>query len=408
MDAIKASGVTKTFRIGVGRARVREMLPWPVDRAVARLFPRWWTKNTFNALEDVSLEVASGSSVAIVGHNGAGKTTMLKIIAGVMAPTSGRVTRSGHVGAVLDVMSGFHPDLTGRENAHVLATIHRVRRRDMASCIERSLQFAEIEELADTPIKRYSTGMQARLGFSVLTAIDPSVLLIDEVLAVGDAAFQRKCAEWLDDFRARGGTLVFVSHNLALVRSMTESAIWLDHGHKLAEGPTPEIIAQYTKAMERRDAVPAGRRGRRGPIRVAKTSGLDRWGAGGARVEEVHLGQSSEENGRLDVSIQYANRSLDRAIFCIGFVNEAGVEIGAAASPIVSVADGEGRVRCEIQPLPLRAGIYFPVAAILSADGRVEDRWTLDRPMVVEGDGELVQADDFGPVRIGSEWSEDG
>ena len=163
MDAIATSNVTKTYRVGVGRARVREMLPWPIDHVVSRAFPGWWARDAFDALHDVSFSVPAGSSVGIVGHNGAGKTTLLKVISGVTSPTTGRVDVSGSVAALLDLLVAFIPDLTGRENLYYLASIHGVGRRTMGRRDQQVIDFAGIaEDLLDTPVKRYSTGMILR------------------------------------------------------------------------------------------------------------------------------------------------------------------------------------------------------------------------------------------------------
>jgi ABC-type polysaccharide/polyol phosphate transport system ATPase subunit len=402
---VEARNVTKIYRIGVGRARVREMLPPPLDRVVARMFPTWWYRDTFHALEDVSVSVDRGASVGIVGHNGAGKTTLLKVIAGITGPNRGTVHTSGRLGALIDLLVGFHPDLTGVENTYLMGAIHGLGRRAMKRRIDRILDFAEIQEMADTPIKRYSAGMQARLGFSILVSIEPEILLIDEVLAVGDASFQRKCVEWLDGYREGGGTLLFVSHNLGLVRSMTERAVWLDHGKVMTDGATFDVLAQYARAMERRDSDDVERKHKRGGG-VARRRGLYRWGAGGARVQEVHVEEPTGERSDIDITITYEAAGLDRAIFCVGFLDESGLEIGAAASPALAL-DARGSVRCVIKPSPFRPGIYFPVAAILSTDGRVHDRWRLDRPIVLDRSGATSFVEDFGPVEIPATWLEE-
>ncbi|MGH2722674.1 MAG: ABC transporter ATP-binding protein [Actinomycetota bacterium] len=407
MAIVEARSIVKTYRIGVGRARVREMLPWPVNVGVRTLFPRWWLKDTFNALDDVTISVEQGESLGIVGHNGAGKTTLLKVIAGVTAPTEGQVHSTGRIGALIDLLVGFHPDLTGGENAYLLGSILGVSRRQMSGRIDRILAFAEIEEMADTPVKRYSAGMQARLGFATLVGIEPEILLIDEVLAVGDATFQRKCVRWLDQYRRDGGTLLFVSHNLGLVRSMTDRAVWLDHGKVAGEAPTGELLAEYARAMERRtEAVSELGRSRGRAKRAMESRGLHRWGAGGARLEEVGI-HDPDEHGELEITITYENSELERAIFCVGFVDESGHEVGVAASPDLPLAGDRGTVRCAIRPAPFRSGIYFPVAAILSPEGRVEDRWRLDRAIVVDRDGTSRLIGDFGPVEIAASWSGD-
>jgi ABC-type polysaccharide/polyol phosphate transport system ATPase subunit len=403
-SAIVAQSVTKSYRIGVGRARAREMLPWPVDQLVRNAFPRWWVRNTFNALEDVSVSIPRGSTVGIVGHNGAGKTTLLKVLAGVTSPTIGAVTVSGRIAALIDVLIGFHPDLTGRENAYMLGAIHGHSRRSMGQRMDRILEFAEIDDLVDTPLKRFSAGMTSRLGFATITALDPDVLLVDEILSVGDANFQRKCARWMDDYRNQGGTLLFVSHNLGLVRNMTERVVWIDHGKVVDDGPTSDVLAQYARAMERRDEGPPAN-SRRKAQRIMEARGLHRWGAGGARLEEVHFDESPAKAG-LKVQITYQAVALDEGIFCVGFIDEGGREVGAAASPLLSLNGNGGArsVRCDIQPLPLRSGIYFPVVAILSPDGVVRDRWRLERAVVVDRAGEIAMADTFGPVNISASW----
>jgi lipopolysaccharide transport system ATP-binding protein len=305
--------------------------------------------------------------------------------------------------ALIDILIGFHPEMTGRENAYLLGAIYGFGRKSMALRIDGVFEFAEILDLADTPLKRYSSGMVARLGFSVISALDVEILLVDEVLAVGDAAFQRKCIRWLDEYRARGGTLLFVSHNLALVRNMTERVIWLDHGKVADDGPTGTVLSGYGKAMERRDyREPV--HGQFGAVREAANRD-SRWGAGGARVEEVNISERAEEPTELEVAISYEAPALDSGIFCIGFIDEAGREIGAAASPLMSLKKGNGAVNCSIRPLPFRSGIYFPVVAILSEDGLVRDRWRLDRAVVIDGDGE-TGIGEFGPVNIPAAWVE--
>jgi ABC-type polysaccharide/polyol phosphate transport system ATPase subunit len=404
VDAITLRSVTKNYRIGVGRARVREMLPPPIDRAVRRAFPRWWARDTINALEDVSLSIPAGSSVGIVGHNGAGKTTMLKTIAGVTAVTSGSVRVVGRVAALIDVVVGLHPDLTGRENVYLLGAMHGLGRRAMRERLQRVVDFAEIEEMIDTPLKRCSAGMITRIGFGAITAMDADVLLIDEVLSVGDAVFQRKCAKWLEQYRDEGGTLLFVSHNLGLVRSMTDRAVWLDHGKVVSEGDTSSILLEYGRAMERREA-PEDIHAKGQVRKLMRSRGMNRWGMGGARLGEVRVGDGSDPGDALDVRISFEASEVDRAIFCVGFVDESGREIGAAASPALPVARSGGEISCLIRPLPLRSGVYFPVVAILSEDGLVRDRWQLDRAVVVDRNGDGSIPDGFGAVTIDAEWS---
>lgn len=403
-DAIVVHQLTKTFRAGVGRARVREMLPPPTDRAIARVFPSWWAKNTFKALDSVSFSIPRGESLGLVGHNGAGKTTMLKVLAGITYPTSGVAHVNGRVAALIDILVGFHPDLTGRENVYLLGAVYGFGRTAMRSRMDRILEFAEIDELAGTPLKRYSTGMVARLGFAIIASLDADALLVDEILAVGDANFQQKCVRWLDDYRASGGTLVFVSHNLALVRSMTKRAVWLDHGRVMAEGPTEDVLSKYGRAMEYRETQ-GGNLRKDKARRAVVARGMYRWGAGGARLEHVHVEEPSYKGEPCTLAIDYVNGEIDEAVFCIGFIDQGGREIGGAASPPLELDREKGAVFCEIHPLPLRPGIYFPVVSVLSRDGIVRDKWRLDRAVVIEQNGVPSFENDLGPVTIGARWS---
>jgi ABC-type polysaccharide/polyol phosphate transport system ATPase subunit len=407
MGDVTLSSITKTYRIGVGRARVREMLPPPFDRAVRKVFPKWWARDTFNALEDVSLSIPSGSSVGIVGHNGAGKTTMLKVIAGVTAPSSGGVKVTGRVAALIDVVVGLHPDLTGTENIYLLGAMQGFGRAAMRERIDRVVEFAEIGDMVDTPLKRCSAGMITRIGFGAITALDADVLLIDEVLAVGDAAFQRKCATWLEEYRAGGGTLLFVSHNLGLVRSMTKRAVWIEHGRVVGDGDTPSVLLEYGRAMERREA-PEEIRAKSQVRKLLKARGMNRWGMGGAVIEAVDIGEMSEDMDRLDVRIAFELTEVSEAVFCVGFVDESGREVGAAASPVHRPGRSNGEITCSIEPMPLRTGVYFPVVAILSGDGVIRDRWQLDRAVVVDRNGASSLPDGFGAVDISAGWRADG
>jgi ABC-type polysaccharide/polyol phosphate transport system ATPase subunit len=408
--------VTKTFRVGLGRARVREMIPPPFDAALSRRFPNWWWKNTFNALEDVSMQLDRGVPLGIVGHNGAGKTTMLKVLAGVTEPTSGDVMIRGRTAALLDVLVAFNPELTGRENAYIMGAMYGFNRAQMKEREAQIFEFAEIDDLADTPVKRYSAGMGARLGFAVITALDFDVLMVDEVLAVGDVGFQRKCVRWFEDFRDRGGTLLFVSHNMGLVRSMTERSLWLDHGKLIEEGPTGDVLNRYARAIEHRDPDPSETREmgvrqkskqKRGLRQTVRQQGMNRWGAGGAQVAEVLMADAPINGQAFDVSISYEAESLEEAIFCLGFIDEMGRELGAATSPPTKLARGAGTLTCTIERLPFRSGIYFPVVAILSPDGTIRDRWRMERALVVDHEDEgAIQG--FGPIDIASDWGADG
>ena len=207
----------------------------------------------FWAVKDVSFMVYPGQSVGIVGHNGSGKSTMLKMLTGILKPTRGSVAVHGRVGALIEVGAGFHPDLTGRENIYLNGSILGLSRREIDGKFDEIVNFASLEKFIDTPVKRYSSGMYMRLGMAIAFSTKPDVLLIDEVLAVGDAQFQRKCIKQLDEFVAQGGAAVFVSHAMGQMADVCETCVWLDHGEARYIGATEKAIEQYMAVVDERE-----------------------------------------------------------------------------------------------------------------------------------------------------------
>jgi lipopolysaccharide transport system ATP-binding protein len=202
-------------------------------------------REEFWAVSDVSFEVAHGETLGIIGHNGAGKSTILKLLSNVTAPTSGEITITGRLSALIEVGSGFHQELTGRENIYLSGSILGMRRREIAAKLERIIEFAGVRDFIDMPVKHYSSGMYLRLGFSIAAHLEPDILLLDEVLAVGDAAFQVKCLDRINDLHDQGRTIVFISHDLGAVERLCGRVILMDHGQMVAAGPAKDIIARY-------------------------------------------------------------------------------------------------------------------------------------------------------------------
>lgn len=239
-NAIEFWGVGKRFQLHEGRT-LREFVP-------AFLRGRGMSE-PFYALRDVTFSIRRGETVGIVGHNGSGKSTALKLIAGVMAPSEGEVWVAGRVSPLIELGAGFHPDLTGEENVHLNASILGISMRQSRERFGEIVTFAELWDFIDTPVKRYSSGMYARLGFSVAVHSDPDILLVDEVLSVGDAAFQEKCFAKMRDFQDQGVTIVLVSHGLDLVRKFCQRALLLDRGHLVAEGPPDAVAHRYEEMV---------------------------------------------------------------------------------------------------------------------------------------------------------------
>src|SRR3954454_22587210 len=201
------------------------------------------------SLRDVSLRLEPGESVGLIGHNGAGKTTLLKLVAGITRPTRGSVRTAGRLASLINLGAGFHPELTGRENIELNGVILGLSRREVKDRFDAIVEFADLGPYIDTPLKRYSSGMYARLGFAVAVHVDPDVLLVDEVLSVGDVAFQDRSIRRMLEFRAANRAIVFVSHNLSAVEMMCDRAIWLEHGTIRQSGPTADVVRAYLDAV---------------------------------------------------------------------------------------------------------------------------------------------------------------
>jgi ABC-type polysaccharide/polyol phosphate transport system ATPase subunit len=203
-----------------------------------------------DALKGIDLTIKSGEMLAVIGRNGSGKSTMLGIIGRIYKPTSGKVIVQGRVSALLELGAGFHSELTGLENIYLNGAILGIRTRDMKSKVDEIVQFSELERFIDAPLKTYSKGMVMRLGFAIAVQVDPDVLLVDEVLAVGDEAFQHKCYDKIEEFRKAGKTIVFVSHDLEAVKRVASRVVWLDQGVIRADGPAETVVAEYTALVK--------------------------------------------------------------------------------------------------------------------------------------------------------------
>jgi ABC-type polysaccharide/polyol phosphate transport system ATPase subunit len=228
-----------------------------------RLRNRFGHRREFWALQDVSFEVPRGQALGIIGHNGAGKSTILKLLSSITAPTRGEITIAGRIAALLEVGSGFHPELTGRENVFLSGSILGMKRKEIHAKLDSIIEFAEVRPFIDVPVKRYSSGMYVRLGFSIAAHLEPDILLLDEVLAVGDATFQQKCQERIHNLHREGTTIVFISHDLAAVEEVCDRVLLLDRGQVVFDGDPDEVILKYQKmAAIRRTSEDTGVDGR--------------------------------------------------------------------------------------------------------------------------------------------------
>jgi lipopolysaccharide transport system ATP-binding protein len=263
--AIKISGLGKQYTIGAREARfdtLRDRIASLIARPFRRLAAGGHSASTtIWALKDLTHEIHRGEVVGVVGGNGAGKSTLLKILSRITEPTEGEVEIHGRVGSLLEVGTGFHPDLTGRENIFLNGAILGMRKSEIERKFDDIVRFAEIDEFIDTPVKHYSSGMYVRLGFAVAAQMEPEILIVDEVLAVGDAHFQRKCLGKLDDVARSGRTVLFVSHNMAAIQRLCTSAVLLERGRLVRAGDVRSIVGAYLSGEAREGFAAAGRTG---------------------------------------------------------------------------------------------------------------------------------------------------
>ncbi len=235
--SIHVRGVSKRFRLERNR-------PSSLKEALLRTGKKK-DVDDFWALRDIDLDIEPGAFFGLIGHNGSGKSTLLRLMANIHAPTTGEIEATGRLSALLELGSGFHPDLTGRENVYLNGAMLGLSRRQMAESMDRIIEFSGIGEFIDEPVKIYSSGMYVRLGFAVAVNVDPEILLVDEVIAVGDEEFQRRCMDHMHQLRDKGTTIVLVSHNAGLMSRLCDRVGWLDHGRLLALGDATEVVDRY-------------------------------------------------------------------------------------------------------------------------------------------------------------------
>ncbi len=315
--AVRAEGLSKSYQIGVTQERYRNFRDAIVEsvtgpfRRVGRLlrgdsYGAAEAHELFWALRDISFEIKHGEVVGIIGRNGAGKSTLLKILSRITEPTSGYADIYGRVGALLEVGTGFHPELTGRENIYLNGTILGMRQSEIKRKFDEIVAFAEVEKFIDTPVKHYSSGMGLRLGFAVAAHLEPEILVVDEVLAVGDSAFQKKCIGKMGEVAREGRTVLFVSHNMAAVENLCTRAIMLQGGTVRTTGSTSEVIKFYSNSMENiAQTELRERKDRKGNGSLRFTNLVIR-NSDGAITDSIPCGDN------FDIEINYESQTSDR------------------------------------------------------------------------------------------------
>jgi lipopolysaccharide transport system ATP-binding protein len=399
--AIRIDGLGKCYRLGEER---------PLAALLRGLRGRAHPEELW-ALRDVGFDVARGEAIGIVGRNGAGKSTLLKILARITEPTTGSALIHGRVGSLLEVGTGFHPELTGRENVFLNGAILGLRRAEIAARFEEIVEFAGVGRFLDTPVKRYSSGMRVRLAFSVAAHVEPEILIVDEVLAVGDAEFQSRCLGKMSDVAGHGRTVLFVSHNLAALRALCSRAVWLDDGRVAGVGAVGPVVDAYLARRHHQAETPVGER-------------RDRGGSGALRFTRVELragaarrvGTAPCSGAPLSIALGYAAASaapLKNVRFAVLVLDALGSRVFATDTRLVNADCAElppaGELVCDIPDLPLAAGRYrLDLWAALGDEvaDHVEDAASL---VVEEGDvfgtGRATLAEKHGPCVVRHAWS---
>jgi ABC-2 type transport system ATP-binding protein/lipopolysaccharide transport system ATP-binding protein len=353
------------------------------------------------ALRDVSFHVERGSAVGLVGRNGSGKTTLLRLLSGIIRPTSGHVEVGGRVGSLLELGAGFHPDLSGRENVFLNGSIHGLKRAYIREQLDEIVAFAGLEAAIDLPVRTYSSGMYMRLGFAIAAHIEADVLLLDEVFAVGDEQFQRKCFGKIFEFKQRGGTIVFVSHDAAAVERLCDRAILLRNGGVEFDGPTHDAIVRYRRQLA----------GERDPDE--RGAGLKEWGSGEARIEEVALlGPDGDERTQLLAGEPFALRlridaedGIPPPRVSFELRDASGLLLAAAAQSTADLGwgPGGGVVRFEVDRPPLSDGRFHLRLGLSDEPGERLYHWLDDALTFVV----YPPGDERGVVRLEGRWEKE-
>lgn len=396
--AIRVEDLTKTFSL-------REERRHTLKEAFVK--GKGGNKKVFDAVKEVSFEVERGRTFGLVGHNGSGKSTLLKMLAGVYRPTSGLIRVNGHVSALLELGAGFHRELTGRENIRLNGAILGLSAKQISESMDSIIDFAEIGQFIDVPVKNYSSGMFVRLGFAIAVMLKPEILIVDEVIAVGDEAFQRKCFDHIYRLRSEGTTIALVTHSMPLARELCDEAIWLDHGKARAQGAIEDVVEQYisnVNELEERQFLQAAQ----------DPSDIPRRGTGEVKVVNLELRDGAGEQVSiirtgLDHRL-YLSVDAETEIGEVEVVVSVFMESGALLTSKSSLVDGksfvfprgESRIALSLPELPIESGTYW-LSTSLRSRGHVWDHVDKGWRLLVRSDG---QSPESGPLRLQGDWGD--
>ncbi len=387
--AIRFENVSKRFILHHARPRsFQELVIGVLRQGSGQALWRSWSREELWALKDVSFEVERGEMLSIIGPNGSGKSTVLKLISRILEPTLGKISVDGKVSALIELGAGFHPDLTGRENVYLNGSILGLSQEEMDAKFKEIVKFAELERFIDVPLKHYSSGMYMRLGFAIAINVEPDILLIDEVLAVGDESFQKKCLAKIEEFKKQGKTMVFVSHALETVRKLCDQALWLEEGVVKSTGSPDKVIYDYLDDLRRKEGVALDEKHRHLRYELEEQQLENRWGSGEVRIYEVQLlGGGGEEKhvyqtgDTMIIRLYYEVKEPAADLtFGVGIHRSAGLHIHGtntfAQKVQYDARVGKGMVELEYWELPLSTGNYAVSVGVWPGD-----KWQLPYDM---------------------------
>lgn len=405
MAGIHVESVSKRFRL---YAKDR---PNTLQEVLVRGVRKLSVQEEFWALQDVSLEVAAGEMVGVIGRNGAGKSSLLRLAGGIGQPDRGRIVVDGRLGALIDLGAGFHPELTGRENVYMNGVISGLTRRQVSAILDEIVAFAELEEFIDSPVRTYSSGMQLRLAFAVAVHVQPEVLLVDEVLAVGDLGFQRKCLDRIEELRSQGAAILFVTHDLVQVQQICNRVIWLNKGRVAAWGPAEEVVSAYRRSMlgsgQTSDTQDSASNG---AVPVLRHN-VNRFGTLEVELQDVCLADESGmpfdvlPTGRaLVVETKWAAKDpVGPLILSVGVHSEDGLLLCEVQRPLNKLPALQGIIKVQFERLDLAEGVYYVDVGAYAGDWSItyDYHWHVHKLTV---GGPAGPSEGKGPLRPPFHW----
>lgn len=404
---VQAQDIVKCYKRYANKHKFLTLKSALVSRT---LFTDLKVDEKFEVLKGLNFGVEAGKTVSIIGENGSGKSTLLKILAGISKPTSGRIITRGRISALIELGAGFHPEISGRENIFINGIILGLPKKKIQEKYDEIVKFAELEEFIESPVKTYSSGMHMRLGFSIAINVDPDILLIDEVLAVGDASFVPKCLEKINEFKRKGKTIIFVSHDLATVEQISDEVIWLKNGEIEMQGYPKRVVDAYMEYIGRKDE------GDRAEKHIEEEmEGLrneeKRWGSGEIELNNVKMIDAKgkekyvfrpDEPLTIEFNVQAKSEEKD-FVFGVGIFNSSGIQCYGSNTQMENYKSqkisGKGKVKIQISALDLIDGTYFLDLAVHKKDGYPFDYHHFQYTFRVASIHK-----DVGIARIGHHW----